>query len=148
MMWVATERASYLVIGLVMFAVAAYVGTGCSATFRPAPTSGSTRGATRLDKGYQIVQALYGLSDGGIAGTGLGLGSPGQVPEAQNDFIFTAIGEEYFGLFGAAAVLMAYVLLIGAGLRNCCAPTTRSRSCSPSASRRSSACRRSSSSAA
>ena len=41
---------------------------------------------------------------------------PGQVPEAQNDFIFTAIGEE-LGLFGAAAVLMAYLLLIGAGLR-------------------------------
>ena len=41
---------------------------------------------------------------------------PEQVPEAQNDFIFTAIGEE-LGLFGAAAVLMAYLLLIGAGLR-------------------------------
>ena len=62
------------------------------------------------------MQALYGLTDGGIAGTGLGRGSPNQVPEAQNDFIFTAIGEE-LGLFGAAAVLMAYLLLIGAGLR-------------------------------
>ena len=38
------------------------------------------------------------------------------MPEAQNDFIFTSIGEE-LGLFGAAAVLMAYLLLIGAGLR-------------------------------
>ena len=70
----------------------------------------------RLDKGYQIVQALYGLADGGIGGTGLGLGSPDTVPEAQNDFIFTSIGEE-LGLLGAAAVLMAYLLLIGAGLR-------------------------------
>jgi peptidoglycan glycosyltransferase len=70
----------------------------------------------RLNKGYQIVQALYGLADGGIGGTGLGLGSPGTVPEAQNDFIFTSIGEE-LGLLGAAAVLMAYLLIIGAGLR-------------------------------
>jgi cell division protein FtsW (lipid II flippase) len=70
----------------------------------------------RLDSGYQIVQALYGLSDGGIGGTALGLGSPGTVPEAQNDFIFTSIGEE-LGLLGAAAVLMAYLLIIGAGLR-------------------------------
>ena len=38
------------------------------------------------------------------------------MPEAQNDFIFTAIGEE-LGLFGASAVLIAYLLLIGAGLR-------------------------------
>ena len=73
-------------------------------------------GATRSTPGYQIVQALYGLTDGGMAGTGLGLGSPGQVPEAQNDFIFTAIGEE-MGLFGASAVLISYLLLIGAGLR-------------------------------
>ena len=62
------------------------------------------------------MQALYGLSDGGIGGTGLGLGSPNTVPEAQNDFIFTSIGEE-LGLLGAAAVLMAYLLIIGAGLR-------------------------------
>jgi peptidoglycan glycosyltransferase len=72
--------------------------------------------ADPLDRGYQIVQGLYGLTDGGLAGTGLGRGSPGQVPEAQNDFIFTAIGEE-LGLFGATAVLISYLLLIGAGLR-------------------------------
>ena len=38
------------------------------------------------------------------------------MPEAQNDFIFTSIGEE-LGLLGAAAVLMAYLLIIGGGLR-------------------------------
>ena len=63
----------------------------------------------RLDKGYQIVQALFGLADGGLGGTGLGLGSPGTIPEAQNDFIFTSIGEE-LGLLGATAVLMAFLL--------------------------------------
>ena len=67
-------------------------------------------------KGFQIVQALYGIGDGGIVGTGLGRGSPDKVPEAQNDFIFAAIGEE-IGLVGATTVLMAYLLLIGAGLR-------------------------------
>ena len=72
--------------------------------------------ADPLDDGYQIVQALYGLSDGGIVGTGLGLGNPSKVPEAQNDFIFASIAEE-LGLVGAAAMLMAYLLLIGAGLR-------------------------------
>ena len=72
--------------------------------------------ADPLDKGYQIIQSLYGLADGGLTGTGLGRGNPGQVPEAQNDFIFSAIGEE-MGLIGASSVLMAYLLLVGAGLR-------------------------------
>ena len=62
------------------------------------------------------MQALYGLSDGGLSGTGLGLGSPNQVPAARSDFIFTSVGEE-LGLLGAAAVLMAFLLMIGAGLR-------------------------------
>ncbi|MET0909419.1 MAG: FtsW/RodA/SpoVE family cell cycle protein, partial [Ilumatobacteraceae bacterium] len=116
MMWVATERAAYLVIGLLMFAVAAYVAWRLFGHVQTRVSIWLDPWSDRLDSGYQIVQALYGLSDGGIAGTGLGLGSPGQVPEAQNDFIFASIGEE-MGLFGAAAVLMAYVLLIGAGLR-------------------------------
>ena len=72
--------------------------------------------ADEYGTGFQIVQALYGLGDGGIVGTGLGRGSPDKVPEAQNDFIFAAIGEE-MGLIGATTVLMAYLLLIGAGLR-------------------------------
>ncbi len=116
MMWVATERASYLVIGLVLFAAAAYVAWLLFGHVQTRVTIWLDPWKYRLDKGYQIVQALYGLADGSVAGTGLGLGSPGTVPEAQNDFIFTSIGEE-LGLFGAAAVLMAYLLIIGAGLR-------------------------------
>ena len=117
MLWVATERPGLPVLGLVLFASRGLrVAGGSSATSRPGCRSGSTRGRTRSTAGYQIVQALYGLTDGGLAGTGLGLGSPGQVPEAQNDFIFTAIGEE-LGLFGGTALLIAYLLLIGGGLR-------------------------------
>jgi cell division protein FtsW (lipid II flippase) len=116
MMWVATERASYLLIGLVMFAGAAYASWRMFGHVQTRVSIWLDPWSDRLDSGYQIVQALYGLSDGGLSGTGLGLGSPGTVPEAQNDFIFTSIGEE-LGLLGAAAVLMAYLLIIGAGLR-------------------------------
>lgn len=116
MMWVATERASYLLIGLVLFGAAAYASWRMFGHVQTRVTIWLDPWSDRLDRGYQIVQALYGLSDGGIAGTGLGLGSPGKVPEAQNDFIFTSIGEE-LGLLGATAVLMAYMLIIGAGLR-------------------------------
>ncbi|HEU4842138.1 MAG TPA: FtsW/RodA/SpoVE family cell cycle protein [Ilumatobacteraceae bacterium] len=116
MMWVATERASYLIIGLVLFAGAAYVSWRMFGHVQTRVSIWLDPWSDRLDSGYQIVQALYGLSDGGIGGTGLGLGSPNTVPEAQNDFIFSSIGEE-MGLLGAAAVLMAYLLIIGAGLR-------------------------------
>jgi len=116
MMWVATERAVYLLIGLVLFAGAAFVSWRLFSHVQTRVDIWLDPWADPLDRGYQIVQALYGLTDGGLAGTGLGLGSPNQVPEAQNDFIFTAIGEE-LGLFGASAVIFAYLLLIGGGLR-------------------------------
>jgi peptidoglycan glycosyltransferase len=104
------------VLGLVLFGSAAYIAWRLFGHVETRVDIWLDPWSRSLDEGYQIVQALYGLTDGGIAGTGLGLGSPNQVPEAQNDFIFTAIGEE-LGLFGAASVLMAYLLLIGAGLR-------------------------------
>ena len=66
-------------------------------------------------KGYQIVQAMFAFANGGIGGTGLGLGSPNKIPEVKTDFIFAAIGEE-LGLLGATAVLIAFLLIIGAGL--------------------------------
>jgi peptidoglycan glycosyltransferase len=116
MLWVATERPAYLVVGAVLFSSAAYVAWQMFGHVQTRVSIWLDPWADPLDRGYQIVQGLYGLTDGGLAGTGLGRGSPGQVPEAQNDFIFTAIGEE-LGLFGATAVLISYLLLIGAGLR-------------------------------
>jgi cell division protein FtsW (lipid II flippase) len=65
---------------------------------------------------YQLVQGLYGMASGGLAGTGLGLGSPNRVPFAESDFIAAAIGEE-LGLTGLFAVLMMYALLAERALR-------------------------------
>ena len=67
-------------------------------------------------KGYQLVQSAFAFATGGVSGTGLGLGNPGRIPEAKNDFIFAAIGEE-LGLLGTTAILIAFLLLIGSGLR-------------------------------
>lgn len=116
MMWVATERVAYLVIGFVLFGLAAFLSARMFDHVRTRVDIWLDPWADEYGKGFQIVQALYGIGDGGIVGTGLGRGSPDKVPEAQNDFIFAAISEE-MGLIGATAVLMAYLLLIGAGLR-------------------------------
>ena len=116
MLWVATERVGYLLIGAVLFAGAAYFSWTQFGHVQTRVDIWLDPWADPLDKGYQIIQSLYGLADGGLTGTGLGRGNPNQVPEAQNDFIFSSIGEEW-GLIGASAVLMAYLLIVGAGLR-------------------------------
>lgn len=116
MMWVATERNAYLVIGAVLFGGAAYIAWTLFGHVQTRVSIWLDPWADEYGKGFQIVQALYGIGDGGITGTGLGRGSPDKVPEAQNDFIFAAIGEE-LGLFGSTAILIAYLLIIGAGLR-------------------------------
>lgn len=116
MVWVATEKTSYLVIGLGLFSVACIVAYNLFDHVQ-------TRVEVWLDpwsryegKGYQIAQAMFALGNGGLTGTGLGRGLPQRIPEAKNDFIFAAIGEE-MGLLGATVVLLSFMVIIGAGLR-------------------------------
>ena len=117
LLWVATERATYLVVGLALF--------GGRRPVRA--TASSTHVQERVDiwldpwqdpkdDGFQIVESAFAFSAGGVTGTGLNLGSPTRIPYAETDFIFAAIGEE-LGLVGATAVLLAFLLIVGAGLR-------------------------------
>ena len=62
------------------------------------------------DEGLQLVQGLISMAEGGIFGTGLGLGYPKFVPVVTTDFIFSAICEE-MGLLIGIAILMLYFLL-------------------------------------
>lgn len=68
---------------------------------------------TAGDKGYQTMQGLYAIGSGKLFGKGLGesLQKLGNVPESQNDMIFTIICEE-LGLFGAVCVILLFVLLL------------------------------------
>jgi peptidoglycan glycosyltransferase len=116
MLWVATERASYLVVSGLLFSVGAF------AAWR-AFDHVQSRIAIWLDpwgdvsgQGFQVVQATFALAWGGIAGTGPGLGNPDRIPLIETDFIFAAIGEE-LGLLGSVGLLSAYLLMVGAGLR-------------------------------
>jgi cell division protein FtsW (lipid II flippase) len=66
--------------------------------------------------GYQIIEGWFALAAGSLSGVGPGQGNPGVIPEASTDFIFAAIGEE-IGLIGVSALLIAYLLMVGSGLR-------------------------------
>jgi peptidoglycan glycosyltransferase len=116
MLWVATQRATYLVIGTGLFAIGALFAYQAFAHVQD-------RIATWLDPwndfegaGFQVGQSAFAFAAGGLTGTGPGLGDPGLIPEVQTDFIFAAIGEE-LGLLGATLVLAAYLLMVGTGLR-------------------------------
>lgn len=116
MMWIATERVAWLLLGFGLFAVAAFTAWQLFSHVQTRVDIWIDPWSRPFGSGYQIVQALYGLADGGVTGTGLGRGSPGTVPAASTDFIFAAVAEE-LGLVGAATVLFAYLLFVGAGLR-------------------------------
>ena len=62
--------------------------------------------------GYQIQQAIYAVTAGGLTGTGLGFGTPYFVPLAHSDFIFAAIVEEFGGLVALAIFAFFAVLLL------------------------------------
>lgn len=118
MLWVGTGRAGYLVVGFGVFAAGALIAVRHVAHVRQRFDVWLHPWATydKVGGGYQVAQGAYALAWGGLAGTGLGLGSPGLVPEAQNDFIFAVFGEE-LGLLGTTIILVAYLMIIGAGLR-------------------------------
>ncbi|MDY3052610.1 MAG: FtsW/RodA/SpoVE family cell cycle protein [Ndongobacter sp.] len=68
------------------------------------------------DKGYQIVQSLFGLAAGGFFGTGLGLGKPDTIPLGYSDFIFASVVEE-MGAFMGICVILLFLLLVYRGIK-------------------------------
>lgn len=71
-----------------------------------------------LGAGYQIIQSLYAIGPGGLAGLGLGMSRQkySYVPEPQTDFIFSILAEE-LGFIGGLLVLMLFLILIWRGMR-------------------------------
>jgi len=118
MLWAATARGSYLVLGLILFVIGAALGYAAFGHVqeRVAVWLHALQPSFIQAKGYQVAQGEFAMATGGIAGTGLGQGHPQIIPFAATDFIFAAIGEE-LGLFGVTAVLLLYVALVGRGLR-------------------------------
>jgi len=118
MLYVATERASWLIIGVALFAGGATVAYASFAHVQERVDIWlhAFSGQNPTNHSYQLVQGLFGFATGGILGTGLGRGQPQTVPFARTDFIFASIGEE-LGLVGVMAVLVIYFMLVARGVR-------------------------------
>jgi cell division protein FtsW (lipid II flippase) len=117
MLYIATQRTSWLLIGFLLFVGGAYASSklfshvGERFTIWLHPFAGNNP----YGNAYQLVQGLYGMASGGILGKGLGAGQPYLTPLVQSDFITTAFGEE-IGLTGLMAILLLYGLIVQRGL--------------------------------
>lgn len=120
MMFVATGRASWILIGIALIAIGGYFAYSVMdyVQFRVhAWLDPFDPAMYEADGGsYQLVQGLFGLANGGLIGTGLGQGRPGITPLASSDFIVAALGEE-LGLSGLFCILSLFVLLVARGFR-------------------------------
>jgi cell division protein FtsW (lipid II flippase) len=118
MLYIATSRTSWLLLGFLLFVVGAFaasklfahVGERFTIWLHPFAGQNPSHNA------YQLVQGLYGMASGGLLGKGLGGGQPYITPLAQSDLVVSAFGEE-LGLAGLMAILLVYGLIVQRGLR-------------------------------
>ncbi len=120
MLYVATNRFSWVAIGLTLFGLGAVTAALSLSYVRGRfnnwlnafdPEVYDSAGGS-----YQLVQGLFGLAHGGLIGTGWGLGRPDITPVPQSDYIIASLGEE-LGLAGLFAILVMYLLLAARGFR-------------------------------
>jgi cell division protein FtsW (lipid II flippase) len=121
MLFVATGRRSYVLLGMVLFVVGSFAAYQVFGHVRVRVDNWIDPFADPSGTGYQTVQALYAFGRGGLFGEGLGQGLPlvsGHlpIPALPTDFIFAAVAEE-LGLVGAFALLALALVVVFRGLR-------------------------------
>lgn len=116
MLWISTGKTSYLIMGATLFSGGALLAWSQFSHVQQRVDIWLRPFDDPTGDGYQIVQSSFAMAEGGLTGTGLGVGNPENIPEVETDFILAAIGEE-LGLVGATAVLVLFLLLVGAGLK-------------------------------
>ncbi|MBW4041109.1 MAG: FtsW/RodA/SpoVE family cell cycle protein [Acidobacteria bacterium] len=120
MLYVATGRTSWIVLGLVLAAAGAYAAVHILSYVQGRITNWlHAFDGTLYDQpggSFQVVNGVFGLAHGGLFGTGLGQGRPDLTPAANSDFIIASLGEE-LGLVGVFAVLCLYLLFVSRGFR-------------------------------
>lgn len=119
MLYIATERTSWIVIGLGLFIGAAVLAHSLFTNLQTRVTIWADPWPyvhSETTPSFQLVQGLIGMGTGGLFGAGPGQGQPEIVPYASSDFIITGFGEE-IGLVGTTAMLLVYMMIIGRGIK-------------------------------
>ena len=124
LLYVATNRASFVVVGMAMFSVGAWLFGSQIEHVKDRVTIWRDPFEPTLvdEEGYQIAQSLFAQADGGVLGQGFGqalLHIPGGgtlLPAPHTDLIYAVITDE-LGLVGACGVLLVYLLIVERGFR-------------------------------
>jgi cell division protein FtsW (lipid II flippase) len=122
LLYMATARGVYVIIGGGLFALAAALAVWLVPHVNDRFSVWLDPWAKAETTGYQLLQSLFTIADGGVLGAGFGRGfllynnRQPVVPDLQTDFIFTAIANE-MGLLGAVAVVLCFLLFFWRGIR-------------------------------
>ncbi len=112
MLYVASKKASYLFIGFGGMSVASVIAYFLFSHVQTRVEAWQDPWSIIDGKGYQITQSLFALANGGFTGTGLYQGQPTDIPVVKKDFVFSAIGEEFGGIFGMLLILVCLTCFI------------------------------------
>ncbi len=116
MLYAATGRIAYVLLGSILFSIGSVVTYFLFAHVRVRVESWLNPWKDPDGTGFQILQSIFNIADGGLTGTGLGAGFSQTIPEVETDFIFSAIASE-MGLLGATAVLLAFLVFVYRGIK-------------------------------
>ncbi len=109
MAYLATGRKSYSILALVLFAGGAVGAYHAFPHVAARVDMWLNPWADPENRGYQILQSMFALAEGGLVGTGFATGGGDTIPAATTDLIF-AVGAQQFGLLGAVAIVVLYAL--------------------------------------
>src|ERR1700687_4255525 len=117
MLYLATGEVFYTLIGILLMLAGGFVAYHAfgHVAARVDVWLRSFSDDLRFDAGYQLVQGLFALANGGLFGAGLGNGMPERIPVVWSDFVFDAFAEEV-GFAGALALLSFYLLFVYRGM--------------------------------
>jgi cell division protein FtsW (lipid II flippase) len=116
MLYAATGRIAYVILGALLFALGSLVTYSLFGHVQLRVQSWLDPWQDPDGAGFQILQSIFNIADGGLTGTGLGAGFSQTIPEVETDFIFSAIASE-LGLLGATAVLLAFLAFVYRGIK-------------------------------
>jgi cell division protein FtsW (lipid II flippase) len=116
MVFMATGKWGYLVIGSIAAAAASYAGFQFFAHARERFLGWQDPFLDPTGRGWQILQSLSAMFSGGLWGSGLGSGAPTIVPIAASDFIYAAMAEE-LGFIGCVLIVLVYLIVFYRGYR-------------------------------
>src|SRR5215204_3870932 len=116
MLYAATGRIAYVILGSLLFALGSFATYLMFSHVQVRVQIWLDPWSDPSGSGFQITQSIFNIADGGITGTGLGEGFSQTIPNVQTDFVFSTVASE-LGLLGATALLLAFLVFVYRGIK-------------------------------